>query len=351
MKPDISFILIFYIVNIVDNALISFLLSFILLLTAINLLSGLISKVLISDPKENLQNLIFNNPWKSFGIGAGLTAAVQSSSITTSLVIPFVATNRIELKNATPFIIGANIGTTITALIAVLFKSNAAMSIAVTHLLFNVVGMFIFLPFPMVRNLLISFASKFGALTFRHRLIGFTYIIFTFFIIPFTLIFFNKTNTKITEVTYQNNSNKERVVIKKSVVSKDYPFAIKQKESEIGSMSDPIVNVSRQNNIIFFNRDFFILNDKGYCWDGESNLGKYKMCISDILPRLKLSKTVGFDSVYKFEQSFYNSQELDSIKFEYYVSPLENLLIKTVKKDKVDSILFEEKVSSFVTKY
>lgn len=340
-----------YIVDFVDNGLISILLSFIILFVAIKVLSRQISKVLISEPQENLQNLIFNNPWKSFGIGAGLTAAVQSSSITTSLVIPFVATKRIELKNAAPFIIGANIGTTITAFIAVLFKSNAAMSIAVTHLLFNVVGMIFFLPFPAIRNLLIALASKFGSLTFRHRLIGFTYIIFTFFVIPFTLIFFNKTNTKITEITYLNSNNNERQVINKSVVSKDYPFTVKQNESDIGGMSDPIVTVRRQNNIIFFNKDFFILNDTGYCWDGENQLGKYKICIDQILENIEMSNSINFDSVYVFEQTFYDSKELDSLKFQYYVSSKDELLLRKLTIDKFDSVIFKEQLSSFIIKY
>ncbi|QSE98618.1 Na/Pi symporter [Fulvivirga lutea] len=340
-----------FIITGVGNGLITIIISFVLLIASLKYLSKKISNVLIANPKDNLKNLIFNNPWKSFGFGAGITAAVQSSSITTSLVIPFVATNRIELKNAMPFILGANIGTTITAFIAVLFKSNAAMSIAVTHLLFNVIGVLIFLPFPVMRNLIISMASRFGSMTFKHRLIGFTYIIFTFFIIPFALIFFNKTNTKITELTYLNQNNTERVVIYKSAVSKDYPFTMPQNESDFGTLSDNLVHVNRKNNIVFFNKDFFIFNDVGFCWDNENSDGKFNICITDIEKSIEINESQTLDSVYIFDLQYYNKAELDSISYTYKVSAIQNALYQTIKKDKNGKIIAKETLSSFVEKY
>ena len=339
------------IVDSINNGVISIVLSFTLLIISIKVLSNKISKILIAEPKDNLKNLIFNNPLKSFGFGAGLTALVQSSSITTSLVIPFVATKRIELRNAMPFILGANIGTTITAFIAVLFKSNAAMSIAMTHLLFNVIGVLIFLPFPVMRNMIIGLASKFGALTFKHRLIGFTYIILTFFTIPFALIFFNKTNTKITELTYLNNKSEQRVVICKSAVSKELPFSFDQQESELGTIHDDVVHINRKNNIIFFNSDFFIFNDIGFCWDDENKEGKYNICISDILPEVKINDTQTVDSVYVFTLNYYNAYDLDSIHYEYQVSEPMEMLVKTEKFDKSGGVLSEDKLTSFEIKY
>ena len=55
-------------------------------------------------------------------------------------MVPLVATDKVKLSNAFPFIIGANVGTTITALLAALFKSETAVSIAIAHLLFNCIG-------------------------------------------------------------------------------------------------------------------------------------------------------------------------------------------------------------------
>jgi sodium-dependent phosphate cotransporter len=87
---------------------------------------------------------------------------------------------------------GANIGTTITALLAALSKSEVALSIALVHLLFNVFGVIVFFPFPYLRNLLIWFAKFLGKWSFEYRLIGFIYLLFIFFLLPFLLILLTK---------------------------------------------------------------------------------------------------------------------------------------------------------------
>ena len=138
------------------------------------------------------QKYIFSNSYKSFGWGAILTASIQSSSVTTSLIVPLVATDKVKLVNAFPFIMGANIGTTITALLAALFKTETAVSIAIAHLLFNCIGVLIFMPFPMLRKLPIKGAEFLGSMVVRYRAISLLYIIITFFLLPFAFIFLSK---------------------------------------------------------------------------------------------------------------------------------------------------------------
>lgn len=163
-----------------------------MLFFSIKYISNIISQSLIGESKDKMKKYIFISPYKSFLWGGGLTAAVQSSSITTSLIIPLVATNKVSLEKSFPFIIGANIGTTITALIASFFATEVAVSIAIVHLLFNLLGVLLFLPIASVRRIPIGVAALFGRLTLRHRLYGFLYIILMFFIIPFLLIYFNQ---------------------------------------------------------------------------------------------------------------------------------------------------------------
>lgn len=181
-----------YITEMAGNSWILIILSILLLFGTIKVMSQIIYSSLIGESKDKLKEHIFSNPYKSFGWGGVLTAAVQSSSITTSLIIPLVATGRVSLQKAFPFIIGANIGTTITALIVALFKSEAAVSIALVHLLFNLSGVLLFLPFNTVRRTPGIVAAKFGRLTQRNRIYGFLYIILMFFILPFVLIYFYK---------------------------------------------------------------------------------------------------------------------------------------------------------------
>lgn len=179
------------IINLIDNIWIMAFVSFLLLFGAIKLLSQALFKLFHGEFGLRLSGHL-RNPGKSFLWGLFLTASVQSSSITTSLIVPFVAAGRISLKKAFPFIIGANLGTTITAFLAALFKSELAVSIAVAHLLFNIFGVALFLPFRPVRNIPVALARKLGKLTARHRIAGFGYIILIFFLIPFLLIYFNQ---------------------------------------------------------------------------------------------------------------------------------------------------------------
>lgn len=176
----------------IGNSWMMLLVAFAMLFLSIKYISAIISKTLIGESKDRMKQYIFRSPYKSFAWGGTVTAAVQSSSITTSLIIPLVATNKVSLEKSFPFIIGANIGTTITALVASFFATEVAISIAIVHLLFNLLGVLIFLPFSKVRQVPITIAAYFGRLTLRNRFYGFLYIVFMFFIIPFLLIYFNQ---------------------------------------------------------------------------------------------------------------------------------------------------------------
>ena len=86
------------------------------------------------------------NPLVAILVGCLFTAAVQSSSVTTGLAIVFTQQGLLSLENAVPLIMGANIGTTATAFIAVLNMDFAAKKTALSHFIFNVGGVLIFLP-------------------------------------------------------------------------------------------------------------------------------------------------------------------------------------------------------------
>ena len=83
------------------------------------------------------------------GVLAGIviTAIVQSSSITTGLCILLVQQNIMLPTAAIPVVIGANIGTTATALVASIKMQKTAQRVAVANLCFNTFGVVLFLPF------------------------------------------------------------------------------------------------------------------------------------------------------------------------------------------------------------
>ncbi|MFK7951935.1 MAG: Na/Pi symporter [Ekhidna sp.] len=181
--------------------IIGLLLAALILFGCIKLISKWLYTMLIGTTKDRLENVVFKTKMRSFGWGLVLTSVAQSSSLTTSLIVPLVATSKVKIKRAFQFILGANLGTTITALLAALFQSEAAISLAIVHLLFNLIGVVIFLFIPFTSNLPVYLAKKFGRMTVKARIIGFAYILVAFFLLPFTLIYLTKTSDKPVSTT------------------------------------------------------------------------------------------------------------------------------------------------------
>jgi phosphate:Na+ symporter len=103
---------------------------------------------------ESLDNLFL-----AILVGAIFTALVQSSSATTGIVIVLASQGLISLEAGVGLIMGANIGTSVTALLAAIGKPREAQRAAVAHLVFNVAGVLIWLPFL---GLLVSWVESLG---------------------------------------------------------------------------------------------------------------------------------------------------------------------------------------------
>jgi solute carrier family 34 (sodium-dependent phosphate cotransporter) len=167
--------------------------SFILLFASILLFRKIISELLKAKSPESFSRFVFLNPFKSFSWGILTTAAIRSSTITTSVVVPIVAKKIATLREAAPFIMGANLGTTITAFIAIVNRSaDVAVSIAMAHFIFNLAGVLFFFPVPALRRLPVELANALGRLSLRYPLACVIFIILTFFCIPFLLIYFHQ---------------------------------------------------------------------------------------------------------------------------------------------------------------
>lgn len=79
-------------------------------------------------------------------VGVVMTAIVQSSSATTSILVALASAGTIDMKIAFPIVLGCNIGTCVTAIIASLTANKTAKKAALLHLLFKIFGTIIFLP-------------------------------------------------------------------------------------------------------------------------------------------------------------------------------------------------------------
>jgi len=93
-------------------------------------------------------------------IGAIATIVIQSSSATMALIITALATGQIEYTNALALAIGANIGTTVTAILGALSSNANGKRLAVAHFIFNVVTGFIAIVFIYQLADLVDLLSK-----------------------------------------------------------------------------------------------------------------------------------------------------------------------------------------------
>ena len=119
------------------------------------------------------------------GIGTVTTIAVQSSSITTSMLIPLVGSRVLTLRNAFPITLGANLGTTVTALVASLAVDlRAGLVVALTHMLFNITGIALIYPLPAVREVPIRLAEGLSSVAATRPLLVAAYVAGTFIVAP-----------------------------------------------------------------------------------------------------------------------------------------------------------------------
>ena len=115
-------------------------------------------------------------------VGIIVTIMVQSSSITTSLLVPLAGAGLITLVQAFPITLGANIGTTVTALLASMAASGenaqSGVVIALVHFLFNITGTVMVYPVPAIRNLPLAAAARFADFAVRSRKWAVAYVPF-----------------------------------------------------------------------------------------------------------------------------------------------------------------------------
>lgn len=142
---------------------------------------------LVAGGVERVMNRLIGEGGGLLGIavGIGVTVAVQSSSITTSILVPLVASGILTVRSAYPVTLGANVGTTITALIASLAVARPeGLTIALVHLLFNAYALALLYPLPRIRLIPVRLAEGMARLAARQRGVVVAYVIGVFLVLP-----------------------------------------------------------------------------------------------------------------------------------------------------------------------
>ena len=183
-----------------SNGIAVLLVGLALLFVALRYLVVILKALVLGRSEGFMHRFVFGKPALAMLAGLVLTVFVQSSSVTTSLVIPLVGAGILTVRQIFPYTLGANVGTTITALLAALALAAGAgpdeltavqsgLTIAFVHVMFNIFGIIIIYPIPFLREIPIRLAEFVGELAFRNRVYAIIYLVGLFYGLPLLLSF------------------------------------------------------------------------------------------------------------------------------------------------------------------
>lgn len=177
-------------------SIIMFIIALITLFFSLYYMVKVMKSLMLGRANQVLDKAIAGNALIAMFLGMVFTATIQSSSVTTSLLVPMVAAGILSVENAFPITLGADIGTTITAMLAALAGNISGITIAFVHFLFNIVGILLIYPWKFTRSIPVKLAKRFANICAEHRKYAVIFILSTFYLLPGLLIFLYRFLTK-----------------------------------------------------------------------------------------------------------------------------------------------------------
>ena len=178
-----------------DSGVLVLILGVLLLFFSLRYLVVLLRKLFLGRSERLINKYLFGPAPIALAFGTLVTIMVQSSSITTSITVPLVGAGIVTVSQIFPFVLGANIGTTVTALLASLVLASggsvlgaAALQVALAHLIFNCCGVITFLPLRTIRRIPVRMSELLGVLVVKNRAWAFGYVACIFFLVPLIII-------------------------------------------------------------------------------------------------------------------------------------------------------------------
>jgi len=167
-------------------------LGVVLLFAALIYLVKILRSLVLAKVERFFGRYLFRNALTAYVVGLLLTASVQSSSVTISLIVPLVGAGLLTLPQIFPYILGAGLGTTVTALMASFATASLSpqtaqlgIALALAHLLFNLSDTCIFWPLRIVP---IRIAHFFAYLCRRSRKWPVIWVLVLFYGLPIVAI-------------------------------------------------------------------------------------------------------------------------------------------------------------------
>jgi sodium-dependent phosphate cotransporter len=169
-----------------ESGILMLIVSVVLLFAALRYIVVNLKLIVIGRVEQFFDRTLFRTALTAMTLGLVLTVMVQSSSITTSLAVPLAGAGILTLEQIFPYTLGANVGTTITAILAALVTGQeAAVAVAFAHLLFNLSGILVVWP---IRGIPIFLARSFANVATRSRVYPLLYVGVLFYGVPLFLI-------------------------------------------------------------------------------------------------------------------------------------------------------------------
>jgi sodium-dependent phosphate cotransporter len=167
-------------------------LGVVFLFAALLLMTMVLRSLIMKRVERLFDKVLFRNALTAYLVGLILTAIVQSSSITTSLAVPLAGAGLLTLRQIFPYTLGANLGTTVTALIASFAtaadtpaQAQIGVALAFSHMLFNAIGSVVWYPLRFVP---IGIARWWSRQAARSRYFAVLHVTLFFFVLPIVVI-------------------------------------------------------------------------------------------------------------------------------------------------------------------
>lgn len=178
-----------------SNGIVVLIVGLLMLFLALRYLVVLLKSMVLGKSEEFLHKYIFGSPMAAMACGLLITIMVQSSSVTTSIAVPLVGAGILTVRQIFPYMLGSNVGTTVTALLAALSLAAggeaagaAGLTVAFVHLLFNLLGILLIYGIKPIREIPVRMAEWLGDLAYKNRVYAFVYLGILFFALPLLLI-------------------------------------------------------------------------------------------------------------------------------------------------------------------
>lgn len=164
----------------------------VMIFAAVRVLSTLLKGLMKGRAQRALTAAVDHGPLRAMATGFGVTVVTQSSTVTNTVLVPFVGTGAITPKQVYPVTLGANLGTTLTALLAAFAVTGAnaktGLQAALVHVLYNLCSITLIFGVPVLRPIPLRCAAWLADHSVDNKKFLATYLTGVFILLPLSVI-------------------------------------------------------------------------------------------------------------------------------------------------------------------